>query len=148
MKIRILITIFISFLFSATSFAEVIVQTPDGKSVLLKDNGTWEFCTPKTSNNSEGFQEMDLDDLKIDIKILANQKVKISAIGQYFGDTFMIKKEMMDMSPIIVSIEAIPREQRKAIVKSCGTGAPVIVFGRIGKVNFQDGIIADKVEVK
>jgi len=84
--------------------------------------------------------------LKLDIASLSGKKVKVAALGQYFGQMFLLKKDMMDMSPIFVEIKNIPREQMKYIIQNCNTGAEVIVSGIVGEVTFQQGIIAEKVE--
>lgn len=64
-------------------------------------------------------------------------------------DMFMLKKSMTDMSPIIVDITKLPRDQRREIISQCGdimSGCRVTVHGTVGKVSFQKGLFAERVE--
>ena len=136
----------IPFCFSVGA-ADLKLTTPDGRSVLLKENGTWEFVNSTQQNTTTGsYQRMDLDDLKIDIESLMGKKIQVKAIGQLFGEMFFIKKDMMDMSPITVDIKNLPREQKKYVIQNCGTGAEITVYGTVSKVMFQNGLIAEKIE--
>ncbi|OQB44651.1 MAG: Bacterial SH3 domain protein [bacterium ADurb.Bin157] len=124
----------------------------DDNAVFCKyHGGFWEeklvkFIVSDDLESSSDYISMDIDDLKLDIASLSGKKVKVAALGQYFGQMFLLKKDMMDMSPIFVEIKNIPREQMKYIIQNCNTGAEVIVSGIVGEVSFQQGIIAEKVE--
>ncbi|OQB47423.1 MAG: hypothetical protein BWY02_02135 [bacterium ADurb.Bin157] len=136
----------ISFCYSVLA-VDMKLTTPDGRIVLLKENGTWEFADTTHQNAATAtYQSMDLIDLKIDIASLMGKKVKVKALGQLCGDMFLIKKDMMDVSPIIVETKDLPREQRKYIIQNCNLGAPVIIYGTVGTVMFQNGLIAEKIE--
>ena len=128
--------------------AEYKLQTPDGKTVLLKDNGTWEQV-PSETKNATDYQLMDIDDLKVDIGKLAGTKVKISGFGSKLGGQMLIlNREISVASAIFVDIKSLSRDQRKFIITNCDSGwCKVIVYGTVGKVtSLEDGIIAEKVE--
>lgn len=104
------------------------------------------FIVSDDAENSVKYQSMDIDDLKLDFDSLVGQKVKVAALGQYFSNMLIIKRDMMDTNPMVVEVKNIPREQMKYLLQNCNTGAEVIVSGTVGEFSFQKGIIADKVE--
>ena len=93
---------------------------------------------------------MDLDDFRLDFASLNGKKVRVKGIGNYMMNMFMLKGHPMDMSPIIADISKLSREQQRQILQKCSDimtgGCNVIVFGTAGKVNFQNGIVAESVE--
>lgn len=92
---------------------------------------------------------MDIDDLRIDFTSLNGRKVRVQGLGNYVMNLFMIKKNPTDMSPILIDISKIPRDQQRQILKDCSdimAGCRVTIFGTVGKVSFQNGIVAENVE--
>ena len=65
------------------------------------------------------YQPIDLLDLKTDIKSLTGKKVSVTGEVQMMGDLAFIKTEAMDMTPITLNINKLPREDRKQLLKSC-----------------------------
>jgi hypothetical protein len=104
------------------------------------------FIVSDDAANSGKYQSMDIDDLKLDLDSLLGQKVKVAALGQYFSNSLIIKRDMMDTNPMFVEVKNIPREQMKYLIQNCNTGAEIIVSGTVGEVSFQKGIVADKIE--
>lgn len=140
------IAVIILCFFVVPALADVKLQTPDGKTVLLKDNGTWELV-PNEAKTESDYQPMDIDDLKVDIGKLAGTKVKISGFGRELGQMLILNREISVASAIFVDIKSLSRDQRKFIITNCSSGwCKVIVYGTVGKVSAQDGIIAEKVE--
>jgi hypothetical protein len=92
---------------------------------------------------------LDMDDLRLDIASLDGRKIRVRGIGLYMMDMFMLKKSMTDMSPIIVNISKLQREQRRQLIQQCSdimSGCKVIVNGTVGKVSYQNGINAENIE--
>lgn len=92
---------------------------------------------------------LDMDDLRLDMASLDGRKVRVRGIGHYMMDMFMLKKSMTDMSPIIINISKLAREQRRHIIQECSdimSGCRVTVIGTVGKVSYQNGIFAENVE--
>ena len=92
---------------------------------------------------------LDMDDLRLDMASLDGRKVRVRGIGHYMMDIFMLKKSMTDMSPIIINISKLAREQRRKIIQQCSdimSGCRVAVHGTVGKVSYQNGIFADDIE--
>lgn len=92
---------------------------------------------------------LDMDDLRLDMASLDGKKVRVRGVGNYMMDMFMLKKSMTDMSPMIVDITQLPRDQRREIMKQCSdlmSGCRVTVHGTVGKVSFQKGLLAERIE--
>ncbi|MDP3818295.1 MAG: hypothetical protein Q8Q57_04775 [Methylotenera sp.] len=91
----------------------------------------------------------DIDDLKLDIASMEGRKVRVQGVGNYLMDIFMLKKSATDMSPMLVDISKLQRDQRRKILQQCAdivNGCRLTVYGTVGKVSFQNGIIAENVQ--
>jgi tetratricopeptide (TPR) repeat protein len=102
---------------------------------------------PPSSSSSTPL--LDMDDLRLDMASLDGKKVRVRGVGHYMMDMFMLKKSMTDMSPMIVDITKLPRDQRREIMNQCSdlmSGCRVTVHGTVGKVSFQKGLFAERVE--
>lgn len=98
---------------------------------------------------SESFASTDLDDLRVDIDEYSGRSVRVQGIGHYVMNMFMMKKTPTDASPMIINITNLNRDQQRTILKECNdimVGCKVIVYGTVGKVNYQNGIIAENIE--
>jgi len=62
---------------------------------------------------------MELIDLKTDIKSLSGKRVTVIGSLQMLGEMAMLKSEPFDMTPIMVSVEKLPREDRKQALRAC-----------------------------
>lgn len=60
--------------------------------------------------SSEKYQNMDLLDLKTDIKSLKGKKVSTTGQIQMMGDIAMLKEGPIDMTPIILDITSCPEK--------------------------------------
>lgn len=92
---------------------------------------------------------IDIDDFRLDFRSLSGKQVKVSAYGYYVMNSFMLRRNSSDMSPIEVNISKVSRDQRKEILQRCSdikTGCKVNVFGIAGTSNFQNAIVALGVE--
>lgn len=101
------------------------------------------------SSSSASIPLLDMDDLRLDMASLDGKKVRVRGVGNYMMDMFMLKKSMTDMSPMIVDTTKLPRDQRREIISRCGdimSGCRVTVQGTVGKVSFQKGLFAERIE--
>ena len=92
---------------------------------------------------------IDMDDLRTDMASLDGRKVRVQGVGNYMMNMFILKKNSTDMSPIIVDITKLQRDQHRKILQQCAdimTGCRVTVYGTVGKVSFENGISAESVE--
>lgn len=92
---------------------------------------------------------LDMDDLRVDMGSLGGRKVRVRGIGHYVMDIFMLKKNVTDMSPIVIDISKLRREQRRQLIQQCNdimSGCRVTVQGTVGKVSYQNGIFAENIE--
>jgi len=114
----------------------------------MKDKGEQDR-QPLTSGPTPTVPSIDMDDLKLDMAALDGRRVRVRGFGFYMMDMFMLKKSMSDLSPILVDTSRLSRDQRRHIIQQCGnimSGCQVTVIGTVGKVTFQSGILAEKVE--
>jgi hypothetical protein len=121
-----------------------IINSPAMEKALT-EKGTDKRTTPPTSSAPL----LDMDDLRLDMASLDGKKVRVRGVGHYMMDMFMLKKSMTDMSPMIVDITKLPRDQRREIMNQCSdlmSGCRVTVHGTVGKVSFQKGLFAERVE--
>lgn len=92
---------------------------------------------------------IDMDDLRTDIASLDGRKVRVQGVGHYMMNMFMLKKNSSDMSPMIVDITKLQRDQHRKILQQCAdimAGCRVTVYGTVGKVSYQNGIFAEIIE--
>ncbi len=144
------LAIFCAALSFGPAFAEETATLNDGRKVLLKDDGTYEFVGEAKKEGASGdFSEIKMADLKVDIKEMSGKKVRVRGKGSYFGEMLMLgdPEQPFDTSPIFVKIDALPRDARKWIVSNCGQGCRLVVEGDIVEdlVLFNPGIRATNV---
>lgn len=100
-------------------------------------------------SSSSSAQLLDIDDLRLDMASLEGKKVRVKGFGHHMMDVFMLKKSKMDMSPMIVDVTKLPRDQRKQIISQCSdimSGCAVTIHGTVEKVNYRNGLVAERVE--
>jgi hypothetical protein len=103
------------------------------------------------------YTPVDFDSLKNDIDHASGAKAKVSGLGLLSKDVFMISKESGDLASIYVDINSLSTEERKSILAKCsnsGSRCRIVVYGTVGKANYQNainanknGLIADKIEL-
>lgn len=92
--------------------------------------------------------EVDVVDLKLDIDSMLGQDVTVEGNVTIMGDMASISDPLVpfDMSPVMLSIEELSRDDRKFLLTQCAPTCKVKVTGTIGMVLFQPGVIASKLE--
>lgn len=139
--------IFCTALSFGSAFAEETATLNDGRKVLLKDDGTYEYVDQdKKETKSGAYSEIKMADLKVDIKEMTGTKVRVRGKGSYFGEMLMLgdPEQPFDTSPIFIKIDDLPRDTRKWIISNCGQGCRLVVEGDIVEnlVLFTPGIRA------
>lgn len=134
--------------FSIAAVADETITATDGRSFLLRSNGTFEEI--KFDAAKDAVSETALTDLKLDIKNMDGQRVAVRGKLIIVGDIAMLSdpKEVMDMTSVSVNLDGLPRDQRKQLLTKCGSGCKLKVTGTVGAVLFQPGIIAEDVSFK
>ena len=118
-------------------------------SPMLEQAMTEKSFEKRPHSSSSSTPLLDMDDLRLDMASLDGKKVRVRGVGHFMMDMFMLKKSMTDMSPMIVDIAKLPRDQRREIMSQCSdlmSGCQVTVHGTVGKVNFKKGLFAERVE--
>lgn len=94
---------------------------------------------------------MDLDDLRTDIASLKGERVRVKAVGYYMMNMLMLKKGLADMSPIIVDISNLQRDQRRQVLQQCGdimAGCHLAITGTVKQLSSQIQLSAESIEVQ
>ena len=125
------------------ALADEVVETTDGRSLLLRSDGTYEFIEREQPEGA--YTPVDLTDLKLDIQQMSNQTVEVYGQLQFLGDIGMLSdpNTMFDTAPINVDIANLPRDQRGWILQNCSLGCGVTIQGTIGQFMFQPALIAE-----
>lgn len=122
---------------SSLAFAELTAKLSDGRSVLLKDGGTYRILPNQDAapGNADGpnYNSIDMPDLKIDIKQIIGQNIRVNAVATIIGDVLLLSDPAVqfDMNGIAVNIEKLPRDTRRWIVSKCSSRCRVTVEGEV-----------------
>lgn len=101
---------------------------------------------PRQVQGREGYQEIDIADLKVDLKVLKGKKVSTRAYIQVVGEMSMLKSDPMDMAPIFADASNLPREDRKKLANGCQVILCEGVFlGVVKSLPLGVGLTLDKV---
>jgi hypothetical protein len=128
--------------------ADQTATLPDGRTVLLRDNGTWQI-QPKAEAPAGTYKSMRMAELKVDLKELVGRKVSVAAVGYYLTDQLIIGDPTADydMNGINVKIDDLPRDVRLWIITKCADRCRVTVEGEVSTGGlFGPGIIAHSVK--
>jgi hypothetical protein len=95
-------------------------------------------------------QRMDFIDLVTDITSMREIEVEVSAVAMPFNGILILQRASHEVAvPIYANIDAVPREQRRAIMDRCGVSCRVTVVGRVGIIEMLGrGIVAKSVKVR
>ncbi len=132
----------------APARADQTATLPDGRSVLLRENGTFQIL-PKAVTPAGTYKSMRMADLKVDIKELVGKNVSVAAVGYYLNDQMIIGDPSADydMNGLAVKIDDLPRDVRLWIVTKCADRCRVTVEGEVSTGGlFGPGIIAHSVK--
>ncbi|VVD92687.1 hypothetical protein [Pandoraea anhela] len=102
----------------------------------------------KTSQDKNGSQQVALADLKTDIKDLVGKRVSTKGNIQAVGGEKMVllKSDMMDMTPVTMNGENLPRDDRKKLLNDCQHSVcKGSVTGRIRKGPLGPELVAETV---
>jgi len=97
------------------------------------------------------FPEKDFDSIKVDIAQMDNTRVKVSGVGTYVMDNFILKKDAMGLNMIWVDTTKLDRDSRLAVLKACAdpiSPCSAVIYGTVGMVNFQPGIVAARIALE
>jgi len=130
----------------SNGLADEVVTLKSGKKIVIKDNGTWSYVVTSSNDENSVYREISLLDLQLDIDSLEGEKIMSQGIAQFALNMLMLKREMMDMNPLLIDVKNISRDEMKFILTNCTTGCRITVYGQVGDVRYQKGIIADKIE--
>jgi hypothetical protein len=95
---------------------------------------------PKTT-----YQPIDLLDLKTDFKSMYGSKVLVTGYIQMVGEVAQLQSNSMDMTPLVVNIMRLPREDRKKLINGCSMCGSVNISGIATSSNYGNTILAEQI---
>lgn len=136
----------------------VDVTAESARCASIQDDGQRLACydalhQPMAQDGAPGemapeYARMELLDLKTDIRSLRGAKVQAEGVVQMMGEMVLLKDSMMDMTPIMVKIERLPREQRRQLLRDCSTLCNGEFYGAVGVGPLGPELIADRFELR
>ncbi len=115
---------------------------------VVKEKGGQEKA-PLPARTTPTVPLIDLEDLRLDMASLEGKKVRVRGVGLFMMEMFFLKQTMTDMSPIVINISKLQREQRRQLMQQCSdimSGCRVTILGTVGKVSYQNGLMAENIE--
>jgi hypothetical protein len=106
------------------------------------------FVIPGAPQRSGEYQKLSLTDFKLDQAQLKGHRVAVDGSLWSFGGMVLLKSGLADFSPVMVKMDAVPRDQRKQLIEQCQQGCEVTVLGTVGDTGFATGIIAQQLQFK
>jgi hypothetical protein len=157
-KIRLTgVLLFVALTACSTSHAEDVTNTFI-KCATTKDDKARLACydkirddivsanRPNQPSAKDTYQPIALTDLKVDIKTLKGKKITTSGYVQVMGEMAMLKSDPMDMAPIFIETDGLPRDDRKKLANGCQVVVcGVTFFGVVKALPLGVGIVASKV---
>jgi hypothetical protein len=96
---------------------------------------------------SESCAVMTLSDFRLDYRDLAGRCVELEGELMKAGGMAMLSEGMMDMDPILLEYDHLPRDQREIFVK-CQMSCRVVIQGTAQNVMFTDGVRVNRIRSK
>ena len=98
-----------------------------------------------TGANAVKASKMQWSDLQTDYQDLVGQTVTTTGSFTFFGENALLTDDRGGMAAMLVNIEKLPRDQRRALYKSCTMPCTVNITGTVGDVMMQRGLTATSV---
>jgi hypothetical protein len=98
-----------------------------------------------TASPLSKYTRMSLEDLKLDILTSRGRFVEVAGVLRASSGALSLGVDAADERPLPIDVEALPRQDRRALLDECTEGCNAIVQGRVNPVRFTTGIVADRV---
>jgi hypothetical protein len=129
------------FIFVANAWADQVVETYDGRQVLLGDDGTYKFLGGEQKPGSK-YKQVSITDLKLDIESMRGQAIETAARATSVGTMVMLSDpaQVFDSNPVTTDSEKLSTSDRQYLLTKCNLGCKITVRGVIKEVLFRGGI--------
>lgn len=123
--------------------ADEIVETTDGRTILLRDDGRFEFVESRPETPPGTYQRIDFIDLQVDINDMIGEWIEVRANAQVLGGMTMLSPpgRMFDMNPIMADTDDLPRDDRAFLLRRCSDSCRVTLRGEVAEIMFDGGLI-------
>ena len=133
-----------------TAFAKCAVTKDDRSRLVCYDKIRDDLVkanSPAAQATGNGYKQLNLVDLKVDLKELISKKVAVNSLIQIMGETAMLKSDELDMAPIFADFSKLSRDDRKKLASGCQVVlCKGLFYGVVRQLPLGTGVALDKVE--
>jgi len=105
--------------------------------------------TPSNTGIANGYKQLNLVDLKVDLKELNGKKVAVTSLIQIMGEMAMLKSDELDMAPVFADFTKLPRDDRKKLASGCQVVlCKGLFYGVVRQLPLGTGVALEKVDWK
>jgi hypothetical protein len=126
-------------LFGSPAMSEETIQTSDGRSIVLKDDGTYVLLTQPSK--AATVDEMAFVDVVVDANTLAGKRIETTGILRVVGGfKFLYDTNGGFGAYIKVETNQLSRESQKSILVNCADFSKTCTVHLGGKVGIEYGV--------
>lgn len=128
------------------AYAQERVKTIDGREFILHSNGTFEEVSGPDPYSSKKYRNIGYIDLKVDIKNMIGERVRVKAFINPLTGIFEIHPpNELSHNALLGWDDGLSRSDRKFLIEECEGGCNVVILGRIGKNMGSSGLFVHDV---
>jgi len=116
------------FLFITPLYADLRVDSPECRAVILKDDGTWQYVT--TIETAKSYRKLSFSELKQNFTKYKGEDLQVSGTAVTIIDSYFLKEDSDDETPIEMNLQAIPKGLVDKLESQCDKGCNVVAFGQ------------------
>jgi len=137
---------------SVTATAEV-VETKDGRTILLKEDGTYEVIGRKGERSNREYSRISVVDITLDRDKLHGKGVETKGTMTAGTTGSELVSLMLYDQPsrvgvwVMLAMDRLTREQKRRILVGCMSGCEAVVRGEVKKGTLVTEIILDDFEI-
>jgi hypothetical protein len=137
--------------------AAEVVKTSDGRTLLLKDDGTYEIMGPKGSSVAKTYARIPIVDIALDGERLHRKDVETQGrmaagtLGSELTSLSLYQQPSMVGVRLELGLERLTREQKRRILTVCTPTCDAVIRGELRRQNLvipQVTIIVDDFDIK
>ena len=132
---------------TAVVFADLKLENPECRTVILSDDGTWHYAS--SGVEQKNYKEVTLNELRSKFPKLKGKPLKVSGVGVVIIDTYFIKDDINDDSPIEINVSAIPKGITDKLETECEKGCEIKAYGQVAIA--EDGyktLVLERLEIE
>ena len=120
---------FLTILLSTSCFADLKLENPECRTVILSDDGTWHYGGKVLEQKK--YRKLTINELKQKFGHFKDKALKVSGTGLVIIDTYFIKDGFADDNPIEMNVAAIAKGLTDKLEQDCEKGCAITAYGEI-----------------